>query len=301
MNTAEAYEKVTARILAQLEAGTVPWAKPWQSGGAPLQMPVSVHGHKYRGINLLILLSAGFASPVWLTYNQAKKLGGNVRKGEKGTAVLLWKRGRTYTVESAKGGEPEERRGFYATTFTVFNAEQCEGLPANVAPHVEPMPAAGIVAEYLNDGGPTLRFGGDRACYMPQGDLVAMPAPTSFRSNAAMMATLFHELVHSTGHEKRLGRDIANVFGSHKYSKEELVAELGAAFLCARAGIASPELEANSAAYIKSWLTAFEGDPKMLVQAASAAQKAVDHILNEELQAVVQGEAAATETESEAA
>jgi antirestriction protein ArdC len=298
MNTAEAYEKVTARIIAQLEAGTVPWAKPWQAGGAPLAMPVSVHGHKYRGINLLILLSAGFTSPAWLTYNQAKKLGGNVRKGEKGTAVLLWKRGRTYTIEGAKGGEPEERRGYYATTFTVFNAEQCEGLPANVAPPVETVPASEIVAEYLSDGGPKLRMGGDRACYSPLSDLVSMPAATSFKSHHAFEATLFHELVHSTGHASRLGREIQNVFGDHKYSKEELVAELGAAFLCARAGIQSPELEANSAAYIKSWLSAFQGDPKMLVQAASAAQKAVDHILNEELQAVVQGEAVSTESEA---
>jgi antirestriction protein ArdC len=298
MNTAEAYEKVTARIISQLEAGTVPWAKPWQASSAPLAMPVSAHGHKYRGINLLILLSAGFTSPVWLTFQQAKKLGGSVRKGEKGTAVLLWKRGRSYSETDSASGEQTERRGFFATTFTVFNAEQCEGLPEGLNVTPEPLPAAGIVAGYLSDGGPTLRFGGGKACYSPASDLVSMPAPTSFRSNAAMMATLFHELVHSTGHEKRCEREIRNVFGNHKYSKEELVAELGAAFLCARAGIDSPELEANSAAYIASWLSAFKGDPKMLVQAASAAQKAVDHILNEELKAAVQGDAAA---ESEAA
>ena len=298
MNTAEAYEKVTARMIAQLEAGTAPWQKPWQGGDAKLGgLPVSAHGHKYRGINLLILMSAGYASPVWLTYNQAKKLGGNVRKGEKGTAVLLWKRGRTYTETSA-AGEESERRGFYATTFTVFNAEQCEGLPETIAPVVEPVPASELVAGYLADGGPKLTHGGDRAFYSPMGDYVAMPKPTDFASFDHYLSTLFHELTHSTGHASRLARLENGPFGSHAYSKEELVAELGAAFLCARAGVENKAVEANSAAYLRNWLTAFKGDPKMLVQAASAAQKAVDHILNEELAAVVTGDAA---TESEAA
>jgi antirestriction protein ArdC len=298
MNTAEAYEKVTARMIALLEAGTVPWQKPWQAAeGGFGGLPVSAHGHKYRGINLLILMAAGYSSPVWLTFNQAKKLGGAVKRGEKGTPVLLWRRGRTYTAESASG-EPEERRGFYATTFTVFNAEQCEGLPEGLAVAPEPVPAAEIVADYLNDGGPMLSFGGDRAYYSPSGDGVRLPPVSAFKTNADMMATLFHELVHSTGHEKRLARGFGKTFGDHKYSKEELIAELGAAFLCARAGIANPELEANSAAYLRNWLTVLKGEPKMLVQAASAAQKAVDHILNEELAAAVTSEAAG---ESEAA
>ncbi len=301
MNTAEAYEKVTARILAQLEAGTVPWVKPWKAApGAAVfgALPVNVTGRPYRGINLLILMSAGFVSPVWLTYNQARKLGGNVKRGQKGTTILLWKKGRTYTETSASG-EESERRGFFATTFTVFNVEQCEGLPEHVAPVVEPVPAAEIVADYLSDGGPKLTHGGNVACYQPGCDVVNMPAPRDFKSLDAYMCTLFHELTHSTGHHSRLGRlEKGAKFGSHAYSKEELVAELGAAFLCMRAGIEKPELQANSAAYIRNWLEAFKGDPKMLVQAASAAQKACDHILNEELDAAVTGSAAG---ESEAA
>lgn len=296
MNTAEAYEKVTARLIAQLEAGTAPWQKPWSAEGPKFgAMPVSVHGHHYRGINLLVLLTAGYASPVWLTYNQAKKLGGNVKRGEKGTPVLLWKRGRAYTATSASG-DPEERQGFYATTFTVFNTEQCEGLPEGLAPQVATVAPSELVADYLSDGGPKLTHGGTRACYDPMGDVVRLPKPLDFVSHDHYLSTLFHELVHSTGHKSRLDRLEHKAFGDHAYSKEELIAELGAAFLCMRAGVENKAVEANSASYLKHWLTALKSDPKMLVQAASAAQKAVDHILNEELAAVT-----SEATESEAA
>lgn len=294
MNTAEIYEKVTDRIIAQLEAGTVPWVKPWTPSGAVRPtggLPVNVSGRAYRGINTLILMVAGmpYASNVWLTYQQARKLGGHVRKGEKGTTVVLWKKGRTYTEQNA-AGEDVERRGFFATTFTVFNVEQCEGLPVDIAPALATVAPSELVADYLSEGGPKLRHGGDRAYYSPSGDVVTMPKPASFGSYEAYLSTLYHELVHSTGHADRLARlERGAVFGDHAYSKEELVAELGAAFLCERSGIERPELTGNSAAYIAHWLGVLKSDRKLLVQAAAAAQKACDHILNEELDAVVAG------------
>lgn len=280
MNTAEVYEKVTNRIIEALEAGTAPWRKPW-TGGAP----VSIHGRPYRGINAVILAFSGYTSNVWFTFNQARERGGSVRRGEKGTTVLLWK---PTKGKPAADGTPSDRPGFYATTYTVFNLEQCEGVEVPAALSLvrndgAPLEqAAAIVDGWASK--PEVTWGGSRACYSPMLDAVRVPVPESFETMGHYYGTLFHELTHSTGHESRLNREgVAGriEFGSHTYSKEELIAEMGAAFLCARAGIDSPAIEGNQAAYLRNWLTVLKGDRKLLVQAASAAQKAADMILGE--------------------
>lgn len=286
MATQDVYEKVTAKLIAAMEAGVIPWERP-------IKPAMSVHGHVYRGINALILGLSDFASPIWMTFDQARKLGGSVRKGEKGTPVMLWKASKR-PAESADG---EERSGFFATTFTVFNLEQTDGVKvpacfALTASTVSPSDAAdAIIAGYAN--GPAVEHVGRQPCYIPSLDTVRIPAPGAFPSTARYYKTMFHELTHSTGHASRLGREgVTNLdkFGSHQYAKEELIAEMGAAFLCARAGIESDQLTENSAAYLKSWLGVLRGDCKLLVQAASAAQKAVDCITG--AQAAQQAEAA---------
>jgi antirestriction protein ArdC len=277
MNTAEVYGKVTASLISRMEAGVVPWAKAWHT-------PISIHGHSYRGINALVLGLSDYASPVWLTYHHAKKLGGNVRKGEKGAAVLLWRQGRTRDL--APSPDCETRRGMYCTTFTVFNFEQCEGLelPAKFASApsaADPAAAAdAIAAEYLARG-PRRTDGGSSAYYSPSEDRVNLPARSAFTSAGGYYSTLFHELTHSTGHASRLSREGITdpiKFASHNYTCEELVAEIGAAFLCARAGLDTERTIENSAAYLKGWLGKLNHDRKFLVTAASAAQKAVDLI-----------------------
>jgi antirestriction protein ArdC len=276
MNTAEVYEKVTAKLIAAMEGGVVPWAKPWRPA-------MSAHGHVYRGINAMILGFSDYASPIWMTFEQARKLGGHVRKGEKGTPVMLWKSTKSKRTDAETG---EERAGFYGTTFTVFNYEQTEGvvLPAALRAVPEstqtPVEAAeALVASYPSP--PAIETIGNQACYVPSLDAVRMPARGAFKSVAGYYSTLFHELAHSTGHASRLAREGVTDpvrFGSHTYSREELIAEMGAAFMCAQTGIENDRTIENSAAYLQNWLGVLRGDRKLLVQAASAAQKAVDHI-----------------------
>lgn len=287
MKRADVYAKVAARVLEQLSQGVVPWHKPWVGGG-----PVSIHGHRYRGVNALTLGLSEYSSPVWLTYNQARERGGHVRRGEKGTPVLLFKVSqREDEIEGASS------RRFFATTFTVFNLEQCEGveLPARFRERPAPVAAGAIASRYLECGGPRLQHGGEVAAYAPSTDLVVMPAPSAFESVEAYYSTLFHEFGHSTGHPSRLNREgIANPdgFGSHRYSTEELVAEMCAAFLCARAGIETERTTANTVGYIQHWLGVLQADPGVLVKAASSAQKAADWVLGEGEHQSVEADAA---------
>lgn len=268
-----AYEKVTQRMIDALEAGTVPWRKPWKSS-----MPMSIHGRNYRGFNAVLLaLLGGFESPVWLTFNQAKERGGSVRKGEKGMPVLLWK---PTKERKDSAGNVEREAKLYCTTYTVFNIEQCDGveLPNKLQPSkVDPIEAAeALVAEYRSQV--SMGVGGDRACYSPSRDHVQMPPRDSFQSAGHYYSTLFHELVHSTGHLNRLNRDLKGM-GTDEYSFEELVAELGACMLMALAGIEADETFENSAAYVTGWLRRLNDDRTLIVKAASAAQKAVDLIV----------------------
>jgi antirestriction protein ArdC len=274
----DVYEIITSNIMKLLEEGVVPWRRPWDSLNFPKSM---VSGKEYRGMNVLILAATaqmkGYTSPWWITFKQAKKLGGYIRRGEKGTAIIHWN---VREYEAEDGTMKKSVRLHY---WTVFNIEQCEKIEAPTASEREPFEpidrASEIVACMRNL--PVIEHGRNRAFYRPSTDTVGMPNQNSFYSREEYYSTLFHELVHSTGHESRVGRDgIMNgsFFGDHEYSKEELVAEMGAAFLCGHCNIHDATIE-NSTAYIQSWLRALQNDKKMLVHAASAGQKAADYIM----------------------
>jgi len=273
---ASVYEIVTSRILAELEKGQVPWRKPWRT-----LPPANLISKKpYRGINVFLLALAGYGSQDWLTYRQAQALGGNVRKGEHGTKIVFWKFD-TYETETADGG-PEERKSAFLRYYTVFNLEQTEGLKALLAlPPASPIESAQVIVRGMPNPPP---FKQDfQAAYIPSRDVVTMPSRTAFESQAEYYSTLFHELTHSTGHAKRLARegfDTPQKFGSESYSREELIAEMGGAMLCGVAGIEQSTL-ANSAAYLKSWIERLKSDSRLVVSAASAAQKAADYIRGE--------------------
>ncbi len=273
---ASVYEIITNQILAELERGEVPWHKPWHS-----LPPVNLISKKpYRGINVFLLGFAGYGSQFWLTFNQAKQLGGNVRKGEHGTKIIFW-RCKTRETESADG-EIEERKSAFLRYYTVFNLEQTEGLSALLTlPPAFPIESAEEIVKAM----PNLpAFEQDsRAAYIPSRDTVTMPSRTAFQSQAEYYATLFHELTHSTGHGKRLGREgIEKIqpFGSEDYSKEELVAEMGSAMLCGVAGIEKATI-GNSAAYLRGWINRLKADSRLVIAAARAAQEAADYIRGE--------------------
>lgn len=278
---ADVYELVTARIIESLEAGVVPWFKPWRSrfGGA---LPQNGQSKRvYSGINLFILGLSRYSDPRWLTFNQVKELGGSVRKGEKGTPIVFYK---LLEVES-KSGDGTTQNIPYLTKYYVWNIEQCDGLnlpePGAVdsgitfAPILE---AEHVLADMPSP--PAVKHGFSGAYYRPSTDTVHMPRPEDFLSVDAYYHTLFHELAHATGHESRLGRlkghaDAA--FGSESYAFEELVAELTSAMVCDSCGV-TPDIP-QTAAYIDGWLSALKKDRKMIVRAASSAHKAADFIL----------------------
>jgi len=280
------YEIVTTRILAALEKGTVPWQRPWTT-----HPPANLLTKKpYRGINVLVLRCAGFRSPWWLTYRQVQILGGHVRRGEHGSPVCFWKwvEKTPEDQEDDDDGEPERLKFGIPLLryYTVFNVEQCRGISRHLPPPkvstVEPIAAA----ERIVDGmprPPRIRHRTLQAAYHPSLDLVTIPGIEDFTEPEAYYSTLFHELAHSTGHHSRLNRPTvtdACPFGSTNYSKEELIAEMAAAFLCAHAGIENHTID-NSSSYIANWHTRLSNDRKLLVQAASAAQKAADYILGD--------------------
>lgn len=280
----DVYEIVTDRIIALLEAGTVPWRKPWKSQtGIPRNF---VSRKAYRGINTLLLHCMNYESPYWLTYKQAEAKGGNVRKGEKACPVVFWKK---LEIEDSKTQAIKEIA--MIRYYHVFNVAQCEGLelpetPAATITDTTPIEAAHKIVDNWK-AKPTIEGGHIKAYYLPSRDFIGMPEPESFVSMAHYYQTLFHELTHSTGHASRLNRESITGqvnFGSQTYSKEELLAEMGAAFLSGHAGISESQIE-NSAAYIASWLEALKNDRKLVVCAAAAAQKAVDYILGTSFEA----------------
>lgn len=293
----DVYQMITDAIVAALEAGTVPWRQPWVAGAASLtDHRNAVSGKAYRGVNPFILAmtasAAGYTDPRWLTFKQARDLGGCVRKGEHGAQVVFWKidtRRETDEESEAAGrpGEPRQRKTFLLRYYTLFSVEQCDGLklkplaPVTELPEVERIAAAeAIIANMQNR--PEMRFDqAGRAFYSPILDRVQMPPIEGHVSPSGYYATAFHELSHSTGHTSRLGRrdlEAAAAFGDEVYSREELVAEFSAAFLCGTAGIDNAQIE-NSAAYIASWLRALKDDRKLIVVAAAQGQKAAEFIL----------------------
>jgi len=271
------YEIITEKIVEMLEAGEVPWHKPWVT-----DHPKNLVSKKdYRGINVFLLASQNYASPYWVSYKQAKQLGGNVKKGEKSTMVVFWK---MQEVEDKATGEPKTIP--ILRYYRVFNVLQCEGIDerkipmADPNPDFQPLEACEATIEAMQKR-PDIRHEESKAYYHPIKDFVNMPKPESFQKEEFYYSVMFHELGHATGHKSRLDRKTIKEhapFGSETYSKEELVAEMTAAYLCGHHGI-EMETIGNSAAYIKSWLKALKNDVKMVVLAAAQAQKAADYIL----------------------
>ena len=279
------YANVTARILAQLEAGTVPWVKPW-SATAGNNVPMNaVTKRPYSGVNVVLLWMAchgHFQKPHFLTYRQAQALGGNVRKGEHGFTVTFVKR----CIGKPKDGETSEDGRTYTIlkAYTVFNVEQCENLPERIVDPSPPKPRhederdatidefiASTEADFRDD------VGGDRAYYSPAQDFIAMPAFKAFKSASHYYNTAFHELGHWTGADKRLARDFSKNkrFEKQAYAAEELVAELCAAFICAEFSIDGGLQHAD---YIAHWVAMLKNDDRAFFTAASAAQKAADFL-----------------------
>ena len=273
------YQIVTAKIIEKLESGVVPWRKPWISG-EPANL---VSQREYSGINKFLLCCNQYSSRFWLTFNQANKLGGTIRKGEKSSMVTFWKRN-LYTKTNLETNEAETRQGFLLRYFNVFNLDQTEGIAEKLGLTGESKVVPNLgVCDAIVKGMPNRPaiVGSLNAWYSPIADQVGMPSINSFNGSEEYYSTLFHELVHSAGHKSRLHReqfDNPVRFGSESYSKEELIAELGASMLCGVSGIAPRTLD-NSASYLKSWIDKLRGDSRLIVTAASAAQKASDFIL----------------------
>jgi antirestriction protein ArdC len=282
------YTIVTEKIINLLESGVVPWRRPWTSTGLPRNL---VSKKPYRGVNFFLLSASKYVSPFWLTIRQANELGGHVRKGEESTVVVFWK------VDDAKRSTEEldnketdgkTRRRFLLRYYRLFNLEQCElpqtvldKLPKTEAHEHDPIETAErIIADMPNR--PEIQYTGSKAFYSSLTDRITLPPRELFTNAEEFYATALHEAVHSSGSEKRLAREgicEAAPFGSPVYSKEELVAEFGAAYLCAEAGISTAVLE-NQAAYVAGWLKKLRDDRKLLIHAAAQAQRAADYILN---------------------
>ena len=272
------YEVITNRILAALDEGTIPWRKPWKCGGAPRNL---VTGNTYRGLNILLTTMQGYASPYWLTFRQIEERGGQIRKGEKGTPIIFWN-WQTRQVQ-AQDGEIEGKDIPFMRYYTVFNLGQIDGLtlPKEIAEETfaSIVSCEEVISKMPNP--PVIVHGFTQASYSPSKDQVRMPPRASFQSPESYYATLYHEVVHAVGHGSRLGRkgiEEKHAFGSPEYSREELIAELGASFLCGHTGIVNNTIE-NQAAYIDHWRKQLEADKKLVVYAAAQAQKAVDFIL----------------------
>lgn len=286
-NRINLYEEITSKIIAELEAGRLPWVQPWGSSAvaAPLAMPKNAAtGRHYSGINILILWGAvvarGFSCQSWLTFRQALSLGGNVRKGERGTTVVYADRFVPDDERKRAREAGDEALAIpFLKRFTVFSTDQCDGLPEEFATAPLPVPEGLIlpeVEELLRASQADLRLGGDKAFYAPALDYIQVPRPEAYFEPINWHRTALHELGHWSGHATRLGRDLSGTFGSKRYAQEELVAEMTAAFTCATLGITPTVRHAD---YIGSWLEVLREDSKAIVRAASAASKAADYLL----------------------
>jgi antirestriction protein ArdC len=277
----DVYEIVTNRIIDLLEAGTVPWTQPWTDAGLPMNLISKRH---YRGINLWLLLSLNYERNLFLTWDQLKSIRGSVNQGEHGHPVLFWKQVKKQPEEFDKGGNAKTVP--MLRYYKVFNIVQCRDLPIDMIQplvrqeHDTLLECEGII-QTMPDC-PVVKHKEQKAYYHIVEDYINMPKKKSFKSIEAYYSVLFHELVHSTGSEKRLGRKSItemNEFGSEPYSIEELIAELGSAYLCSFTGILDKGIQ-NSAAYINGWLDKLKNDKRFIVQASGHAQRAVDCILN---------------------
>jgi antirestriction protein ArdC len=287
-NRTTLYQEITDKIIAELEAGRVPWVQPWGTTAAKASLAIPRNAatkHRYSGINVLILWSAGiergFAGQIWMTFRQALALGGHVRKGERGTTVVYADRfvpNEERRRAEQDGDEPQAIP--FLKRFTVFNTDQCEDLPADLATAPPPVPqglilphAQGLIAAT----GADFRLGGDRAFYVPSDDYIQVPRPEAYFEPINWHRTALHELGHWTGHPSRLARDLSGNFGSSSYGKEELVAEMASAFVCASLGIVPTVRHAD---YLGAWLDILREDNRAVIRAASVASRAADYLLN---------------------
>jgi len=282
------YTRVTDRIIAALESGVRPWMKPWSvpaaERGSDL-LPLRHNGTPYRGINILLLwgdaIEKGFTRNVWMTFKQAEERGAHVRKGERGSLVVYADRA-TKTETNDKGEEVERAFGFMKA-YTVFNVEQIDGLPPEFfGPEIagEDLRGAALIEEaetFFARTGAVFRHGGNRAFYTPGPDVIQLPPPKAFRDAESCAATKAHELIHWTGHQSRMAREFGKRFGDRAYAFEELVAEMGSAFLCADLCI-TPETREDHAAYLASWLAVLKEDKRTIFSAAAHAQRAADYL-----------------------
>jgi len=284
---ADVYARITAQIVSELEKGVRPWFKPWNAEHAAgrITRPLRFNGIAYRGINVLMLwsqaLAKGYAAPVWLTFKQAQELGAHVRKGEIGSLVVYASKV-TRTGTDDETGEEVERDIPFMKGYTVFNVEQVEGLPAQyyatAEPRLDPVQRIEHAERFFATTCATIRHGGNQAYYTMADDRVQMPPFESFRDAESYYATLAHEMTHWTRHPKRLERDFGRKrWGDEGYAMEELVAELGSAFLSADLDL-TPEARADHAAYIASWLKVLKDDKRAIFTAAAHAQRAADYL-----------------------
>ncbi len=281
------YTRVTSRIIEELERGTRPWLKPWNAEHAAgrITRPLRHNGQKYSGINIITLwMSAemsGFVSPFWLTFNQAKELGAFVKKGEHGSPVVY--ASKFTKKDKTEAGDEIDQEIPFLKQYTVFNADQVEGLPGYFyelakAVQTEPLKRIEQAEAFFANTKADIRYGGNRAYYAFEADYVRMPPFETFRDSESHAATVAHELTHWTRHTSRLNREFGRKkWGDEGYAMEELVAELGSAFLCADLHI-TPEVREDHASYIDSWLKVLKEDKRAVFQAASYASKAVDYL-----------------------
>lgn len=295
---ADIYETVTAKIVADLEQGVRPWFKPWSAEQAAgrIVRPLRHNSQPYSGINILMLwgsaVAQGFSAPIWMTYRQAAELGAHVRKGEKGSTVVY--ANAITRTETDAAGEESEREIPFMKGYTVFNVEQIKGLPAHYYTKPEPRsdgPQRIERAEsYFTALNADIRHGGGRAYYSQGSDHVQMPPFEAFQDAEGYYATLAHECMHWTKHENRLDREFGRKrWGDEGYAREELVAELGSAFLSADLEL-TPEVREDHASYIASWLEVLKNDKRAIFSAAAHAQRATDFLNG--LQPTAQQEAA---------
>lgn len=280
------YTRITHSIIADLEGGVRPWLKPWNADHAAgrISRPLRSNGQPYKGINVLSLwesaISQHFVAPIWMTFKQAKELGADIKKGARGTPVVY---ADSFTrTETAEDGKETQRGIYFLKSYSVFNVEQIDGLPQHYyTPVAPPLDTATRIAKadrFFSQTQADIRHGGGRAFYAPSSDFVHMPPFIAFRDPESYYATLAHEVTHWTRHPTRLDRDFGQAqFGDEGYAREELVAEIGAAFLCCDLAI-TPKPREDHAAYVDHWLKVLKSDKRAIFRAAAHAQRAVDFL-----------------------
>ncbi|WP_339073236.1 ArdC family protein [Sinorhizobium meliloti] len=282
----DTYQRITDAIIEQLEAGTKPWIRPWRGNSRGSLIPRRATSEAYRGINVLMLWLAselaGYEENTWMTYRQAQDLGGQVRKGEKGSLVVKYG---TFTPKERE--DDDERAIPYLKGYTVFNVEQIENLPDRFYRPAEELPATPVphletVETFVRNTGAAITYGGTTACYRPTPDDILMPDRARFVDEVHLCSTLLHEMSHWSGAKHRLDRNLSGRFGSESYAIEELVAELSASFLCADLGVTHDPRD-NTATYLESWLKVLKNDKRAIITAAAKAQAAADYLHESQL------------------